>query len=148
MQAIILAAGMGTRLGPKTKEIAKIFVDETENVVITGRKLRLIRRALRDKRFRGSDINRTLSFWDGVIKAEDKFLYGFIKYANFHIHTMHAFEPALYRNEFIEMTKEVSEDHPFYDYLKQICKGLEEFTTISSEFIPQNSLIREFIGQD
>ncbi len=122
------------------------FLNDSGEVLITGRKLRLMRRSLRDKRFRNSDIIRTLSFWSGVIKAEDKFLYGFIKYADFHIHTMHPFEPALYRDEFTDMAKNVNEDHPFYEYVRLICKGLEGFYPIGAELIPDDSLIREFIG--
>ncbi len=122
------------------------FVNDKGEVVLTGRKLRLIRRSLRDKRFRNSDIIRTLSFWGGVVAAEDKFLYGFIKYADYHIHTMHGFEPALYRDEFIDMAKDIDKNNPFYEYIRLICKGLENFVLVDKSLIPINSLIREFIG--
>ncbi len=122
------------------------FENEKGEVVLTGRKLRLVRRSLRDRRFRNSDILRTLSFWGGVVEAEDRFLYGFIRYADFHIHTMHAFEPALYRDEFIEMVKALGKAHPFYEYVSLICLGLSVFTNLSPTLIPENSLIREFIG--
>lgn len=120
--------------------------NDRDEVILTGRKLRLVRRSLRDRRFRNSDILRTLSFWGGVVEAEDKFLYGFIRFADFHIHTMHAFEPALYRDEFIAMIKELDKTHPFYEYVSLIAEGLKEFTHIDESLIPENSLIREFIG--
>ncbi len=122
------------------------FVNDDGEILITGRKLRLVRRSLRDKRFRNSNILRTLSFWSGVVEAEDKFLYGFIKYADFHIHTMHAFEPSLYRDEFLDMVNTVDKNHPFYEYIRLICKGLENFVSVGPDLVPQGSLIREFIG--
>ena len=120
--------------------------NERDEVILTGRKLRLVRRSLRDRRFRNSDILRTLSFWGKIIKTKNKFLYGFIRFADFHIHTMHAFEPALYRDEFIAMIKELDKTHPFYKYVSLIAEGLKEFTHIDESLIPENSLIREFIG--
>lgn len=122
------------------------FENEKGEVVLTGRKLRLIRRSLRDRRFRNADILRTLSFWSGVVAAEDKYLYGFVRYADFHIHTMHAFEPALYCDEFIDMIKDLDKAHPFYEYVRLIAEGLEGFISIDRSLVPENSLIREFIG--
>ena len=124
------------------------FEDDNGERLLTGRKLRLVRRSLRDRRFRNSDILRTLEFWRGVVEAENKFLYNFVELADFHIPTMHSFEPAIYREEFIQMVKDIKEDHPFYHYVEQICRGLEKFQPFEAGLVPENSLIREFIGAD
>ena len=49
-------------------------------------------------------------------------------------------------DEFIEMVKALDKAHPFYEYVSLICDGLSAFTNLSPTLIPENSLIREFIG--
>ena len=49
-------------------------------------------------------------------------------------------------HEFIEMVKALDKAHPFYEYVSLICDGLSAFTNLSPTLIPENSLIREFIG--
>ncbi len=123
------------------------FLNDCGEVLLTGRKLRFMRRSLRDKRFRNSDIVKTLRFWGGVVAAEDKYLTEFIQYADIHIHTMHAFEPSIYRDEFIDMAKSLDENTPFYEYVSLIAKGLEDFRSCSQSLVSSGSLIREFIGE-
>lgn len=126
--------------------VTKPIVDDKGKTVLTGRKLRLIRRTIRDFRFRNKTINETLGLWSGVVEAENKHIRSFKKYADFCVTTLHSFEPALYKKRFLEMIKTVTDDTPNSDYARMAAKGLEKFTEIDENLIPETSLIKEFIG--
>lgn len=122
------------------------ILDENGQTVMTGRKIRLMRRTIRDSIFRGKSINETLALWTGVVEAENKAIRSFKKYASFCVTTLHPYEPALYKDEFLKLLKTVTQDTPNSDYAKQVAKGLEKFESIDRNLVPESSLIREFIG--
>ncbi|MBQ4104723.1 MAG: hypothetical protein IJC90_09720 [Clostridia bacterium] len=126
--------------------VTRPIVDENGKTILTGRKLRLIRRTIRDFKFRNKTINETLGLWSGVVEAENKHIRSFKKYADFCVTTLHSFEPALYKKRFLEMIKTVTDDTPNSDYARMAAKGLEKFTEIDENLIPETSLIKEFIG--
>ena len=126
--------------------VTRPIVDENGKTILTGRKLRLIRRTIRDFKFRNKTINETLGLWSGVVEAENKHIRSFKKYADFCVTTLHSFEPALYKKRFLEMIKTVTDDIPNSDYARMAAKGLEKFTEIDENLIPEISLIKEFIG--
>ena len=141
-----------TRHLPK-ENLFKIYVsvttpilDDQNKTVLTGRKIRLMRRTIRDFKFRNKTINETLTLWTGVVEAENKHIRSFKKYADFCVSTLHTFEPALYKKTFLEMIKDVTDDTPNCSYAKAAAKGLENFTEIDENLIPETSLIREFVG--
>ena len=122
------------------------ILDEDGRTVLTGRKIRLMRRIIRDSKFRDKTINETLSLWTGVVAAENKHIRSFTKYADFCVTTLHPFEPALYKRSFTQMIKEVTDDTQNCDYARMAARGLESFTEIDENLISETSLIREFIG--
>lgn len=135
------------------KNIFKLYIsvnssvfDENGETLLTSRQIRLMRRSLRDEVNRGADINHTLSLWSGVIEGEEKYLYCFKPTADAQLVTLHAFEPGLYKEKFLSMKKELREDTPLSDYFLKTAKALEGFDAVPAELIPENSLIREFIG--
>ncbi len=126
--------------------VTKPIVDDEGKTVLTGRKIRLMRRAIRDFKFRNKTINETLSLWSGVVEAENKHIRCFKKYADFCVATLHTYEPALYKKRFLEMIKEVNDDIPNCNYARMAAKGLKDFAEIDENLIPETSLIKEFIG--
>ncbi len=122
------------------------IVDQDGKTVMTGRKIRLMRRVIRDSIFRGKSIRETLGLWTGVVEAENKATRNFKKYASFCVTTLHPYEPALYKKRFLEMMKEVTDDLPNSAYARQVADGLEKFENLDENLVPKTSLIREFIG--
>ena len=156
---IIIAEGLHalnpviTDLVPR-KNIFKAYIsvncsieDNFGEQLLSSRQIRLARRALRDRVERGTDINKTLSFWNGVVEGERKYLYCFKSTADALIKTLHVYEPCIYRDEFLKLKEEVRENTVCYDYFMRTAAALEKFTAFDSNLIPENSLIREFIGK-
>ena len=84
------------------------IVNEDGSRLLSSRQIRLARRVLRDRTFRGTPVNETLSLWQGVVEGEEKYLYCFKETADVQIKTLHIYEPCLYRNEILSIKDEIS----------------------------------------
>ncbi len=114
--------------------------------LLSSRQIRLVRRCLRDRIFRGCSVKETLSMWNGVVEGERKYLYCFKDTADVLIKTLHIYEPCLYRDEFLKVKEEVTSDCACYEYFMRTAAALEKFDSMEAVYVPSNSLIREFIG--
>ncbi len=155
---IIIAEGLHalnpviTDLVPK-ENIFKIYIsvncsieDNFGEQLLSSRQIRLVRRALRDRIFRGTDLLTTLSMWNGVVEGERKHLYCYKNTADVKIKTLHIYEPCVYRNDFLKLKEEISEGCVCYDYFMRTASAIEKFASIDKSLVPEKSLIREFIG--
>lgn len=122
------------------------IVNEDGSRLLSSRQIRLARRVLRDRTFRGTPVNETLSLWQGVVEGEEKYLYCFKETADVQIKTLHIYEPCLYRNEILSLKDEISEDAPLKDYFLKTAAALERFVPIDISLVPPDSLITEFVG--
>ena len=136
------------------KNIFKIYISvntpvEFENgeQLLSSRQIRLIRRILRDDRFRGASPDDTLKLWNNVIDGESKYLYCFKGTADVRLITLHPYELCVYRERFCKMRHDVNRNTPCYDYFIRTVNALERFVNIDSSLVPQDALIREFIGK-
>ncbi len=141
-----------TSLVPR-KSIFKIYISVNHSVenadgiqLFSSRQVRLIRRILRDERFRGNSVKETLFAWDAVTKGDSKYLYPFTDTADAKLSTLHPFELCVYRERFCALRNQVDRNTPWYEYFNKTVNALELFENIDENFVPENSLIREFIG--
>lgn len=122
-------------------------VDDQNGVqLLSSRQIRLVRRVLRDDKFRGATATETLHLWNNVIDGERKYLYCFKDTADVQLVTFHPYELGVYRERFGKMRSTVNKNAPCYDYFIKTANALERFVAIDSSSVPQNALIREFIG--
>ena len=142
-----------TELVPR-KNIFKAYIsvnrsvfDDNGDVLLTSRQIRLMRRVLRDRIFRGSSVNETLALWKGVVEGEKKYLYCFKDTADVLIKTLHIYEPCLYRNDFCALCDETQNITDCRDYFLKTAEAVRKFVPLDEALIPHNSLIREFIGE-
>ena len=142
-----------TDLVPR-KNILNIYIsvnrsvdDENGVQMLSSRQIRLVRRVLRDDRFRGATATETLHLWNNVIDGEQKYLYCFKNTADIHLVTFHPYELGVYREKFCKMRSTVNKNTPCYDYFIKTANAMERFEAIDSKLVPQDALIREFIGE-
>lgn len=135
------------------KNIFKAYISVNRGIekedgskLLSSKQIRLARRVLRDRTFRGTPVNETLSLWQGVVEGEEKYLYCFKDTADVQIKTLHLYEPCLYRNELLKLTQEVKDETPFKGYFLKTAKALERFVPIDISLLPPDSLITEFLG--
>lgn len=128
--------------------IFKIFVSVSTNInyrgrrIISGRKIRFLRRISRDYIYRGSSADRTLNLWFDVLKGEDLYLYPYKNTADLKLDTFHKFEPGVLKGFALNVLKNRTVKN---DFTENIYSALEKIKDIPPEAVPFDSLIMEFI---
>ena len=108
--------------------------------------LRLIRRMVRDYLFRGSDVSRTLGMWDSVRRGEFKWIYDNQEGVDFVYNSVLNYEFCVMKKYAIPLLQKVDKNSSYYNLSKTLIKYLKYFVDIQDDDIPENSLLREFIG--
>lgn len=119
---------------------------ENGNLVFKGTWTRLIRRIVRDERFRGTKIDFTLRIWDDIRTGEKKFISPFKERADIIINSTHEYEINLLKKHILPLFDEIPEGIARYEEICEIPRALERFVDIDDELVPKDSLLREFIG--
>ena len=119
-----------------------------EHNYISHDDLRLIRRLVRDFRTRGYNIEKTIKSNKKVKEGEIKYITPYISKADMIINTSLPYEVGVLKVFAAPLLYSVSCDSAYYSEARRLLSFLKQFFTISSEFVPQDSILREFIGGD
>lgn len=114
--------------------------------LLTRRDLRLTRRLIRDVRFRNSSMENTMDMWRQVVRGEDLYLFPFADTADATFDTTHAYESAMLGAELLPLLRAVPTDSRYYEPICRLADALSQFSPLSVELLPRDSLLREFIG--
>ncbi len=109
-------------------------------------KIRLMRRLIRDKLYRGRSITETMDFFRSVERGENLYIMPYKHRASFDIDTFIEYEPMVYRNILLQDLEKAAESYENYAHYADIEKFLRALEPVSPDIVPDNSLIREFIG--
>ncbi len=120
--------------------------DGQGNVWLTKRDLRLVRRTVRDYKFRSSSVENTFDMWDDVLDGEHKYLAPFKYCADMLIDSIHNYEPCVFKEEVTRLLSSVSPNSVWYSKAQRLCRLLAHFQPIPVSLVPENSLLREFLG--
>lgn len=107
---------------------------------------RLIRRIVRDYKFRGYDALSTLRTWYSVNRGEEKYIYPYQEEADYMFNSSLIYELAVQKKYAIPLLKEIDRTHKEYGEAQRLIEFLEYFDDIPDDDIPNTSLLREFIG--
>lgn len=109
--------------------------------------LRLIRRIVRDMKFRNYPAANTIDMWQSVRSGEFKWIYPNQEGANFVFNSALPYELCVLKKQALPALREIKDTDPQYLVANRLIKYLKYFKTIDDEsIIPCNSLIREFVG--
>jgi uridine kinase len=107
---------------------------------------RLIRRMVRDYQFRGASIEETLNMWQKVRRGEEKNIFPFQEHADIMLNTALIYELAVLKPYILPLLEEFDKDNPYYIEVNRLKKFMKYFVPLESDEIPNNSILREFIG--
>lgn len=124
--------------------LTTINIDNHNRVATTD--ARLLRRLVRDARTRGSDAHRTLNMWASVRRGEQENIFPFQEQADVMFNSVQIYELALLKQFAEPLLFSVTKDDPAYFEAKRLLKFLDYFLSVPSEFLPNNSICREFVG--
>jgi uridine kinase len=107
---------------------------------------RLLRRIIRDHRFRGYSAKDTISRWPSVRKGEDKWIFPYQETADVMFNSALLYELAVLRQYAEPILREVKEFDKENAEAYRLMRFLKYFSTIPAEELPGTSLLREFLG--
>ena len=107
---------------------------------------RLLRRIVRDYKYRGCSARDTISRWPSVRAGEEKWIFPFQEEADVMINTAMLFEFGVLREQALPLLEEVPETAPEYTEAIRLRKFLSYLNPISIQALPPTSLLREFLG--
>lgn len=107
---------------------------------------RLLRRIIRDNRTRGYDVTKTLASWPLVRKGEEKYIFPFQDEADFTFNSALIYELGVLKTYVEPLLYSVDQNSEYYEEAKRLINFLRVFLPIPSEAVPQDSILREFIG--
>lgn len=124
--------------------LTQLNVDEHNRIPTTDG--RLIRRMVRDARTRGSDAKTTIGMWYSVRRGEEKNIFPYQEEADAMFNSALIYELSVLKQYAEPLLFSIKPEDEEYPEAKRLLKFLDYFLGISSEGVPNNSIIREFIG--
>lgn len=107
---------------------------------------RLLRRIVRDYRYRGYSAEQTISRWDSVRRGEDKWIFPYQENADVMFNSAMIYELAAIRRHAEPILQRVPRTVPEYSEAYRLLKFLGYFDYITDRELPPTSLLREFLG--
>ena len=124
--------------------LTQINVDEHNRIATSDG--RLIRRIVRDMRTRGTKAQSTIAMWPSVRRGENENIFPYQEEADVMFNSALIYELAVLKQYAEPALFGMDRDCPEYIEAKKILKFLDYFIGVSSEEVPKNSILREFVG--
>jgi uridine kinase len=122
----------------------QLNLDNHNPISITN--VRLIRRIVRDHKFRNASALRTLSMWDSVRQGEFRWIYPNQEHADYVYNSGLQYELNVLKKYALPTLRDIPNDSPYYITANRLIKFMKYFVDIEDHHVPNNSLLREFIG--
>ncbi len=107
---------------------------------------RLVRRIVRDNQFRGYDAKHTIGTWYMVNRGEEKNIFPYQEEADSIFNTSLIYELGALKRIAVPLLEEIRKEEPEYAEAQRLINMLKYFKTIPAEYVPTNSLLKEFLG--
>ena len=124
--------------------LTQLNIDEHNRIPTTDG--RLIRRMVRDARTRGASAQDTIRMWPSVRRGEKENIFPYQEDADVMFNSALVYELSVLKQYAEPILFSVPRDSEEYVEAKRLLKFLDYFLGVSSEDIPRNSIVREFIG--
>ena len=123
------------------------YADSRDARCLATRDIRLARRLVRDCLFRGHGAAFTLGLWGHVCAGEDRYIKPYKPRANLLLDTTHTYEVCLWRTVLDAMPADPALTATQARQLAALREKFAAFPALGTELVPQNSMLREFIGK-
>lgn len=124
--------------------LTQINIDEHNRIPTTDG--RLIRRIVRDNRTRGTKAKDTIAMWPSVRRGEDENIFPYQGEADVMFNSALLYEMAVLKQYVEPVLFGIDKNCKEYTEAKRLLKFLDYFVGVSSDEIPKNSILREFVG--
>lgn len=125
--------------------LTQLNIDEHNRIPSTDG--RLIRRMVRDNRTRNITAKGTLDMWDSVRRGEEQYIFPYQEEADVMFNSALVYELAALKQFAEPILFQIEPGDPCYAEAKRLLKFLDYFLGMTTEDIPKNSILREFVGK-
>lgn len=124
--------------------LTQINIDDHSPIAATD--IRLLRRIVRDARTRNSPSEETLAMWSSVRRGEFRWIYPFQEQSDFVFNTELTYELGVMKKYALPVLEAIDKNSEYFIPANRLIKFLKYFKDINEELVPNNSILREFIG--
>ena len=124
--------------------LTEVNVDDHNRISTTDN--RLLRRIIRDNRTRGHSVEDTLAAWQSVRNGEELYVFPFQDDSDVTINSAATYELGVLKTYVEPLLYSVETTSPYYEEAKRLIDFLKLFLPIPSDAIPEDAVLREFIG--
>jgi uridine kinase len=124
--------------------LTSLNIDEHNRIPTTD--LRLLRRMVRDFRTRGASGRKTINMWPSVRRGEEENIFPFQEDVDAMFNSALIYELAVLKQYAEPILFGIDRECEEYVEAKRLLKFLDYFLGVNSEVVPQNSILKEFIG--
>lgn len=107
---------------------------------------RLLRRIIRDYKYRSHSAEATINRWPSVRAGEEKWIFPYQEYADAMFNSALIFELAVLKDHVEPVLRRVPNNNPAYSEAHRLLRFLSHFVSVQDEELPPTSLLREFLG--
>lgn len=146
--------GLNDRIGEGIEEKFRIFISALTQLNIDDHNriptsdTRLLRRIVRDAAFRGLDVRKNIAMWPSVQRGESTYIFPYQERADALFNSALVYEISILKQYAEPLLFSIDKSMPEYTEARRLVKFLDSFLGVSSEGVPQNSILREFIGNN
>ena len=108
--------------------------------------IRFARRLLRDSRTRGRTAEESCQMLSSISRGENLYIMPYKHLADYELDTFMSYELSVYRPYLLDTVRTLAESAPAETGIPMLLRFLEEIEPMETEWIPEQSLVREFIG--
>ncbi|MBB6478919.1 nucleoside kinase [Spirochaeta isovalerica] len=124
--------------------LTQLNIDDHNRIATTDN--RIIRRMVRDHHFRNYDALNTFRIWPSVRRGEEKNIFPYQESADSAFNSALDYEISVLKVYAEPLLQSVKPDNPEYSDAARLLDFLSSFTPIPSHMVPEDSILREFIG--
>lgn len=124
--------------------LTQLNIDDHNRVSTTD--TRMMRRIVRDTRYRGYTVQGVLTQWGRVRSGEEQNIYPFQEEADEMFNSALIYESAVLKKYCVPLLKNIDRYDPFYPEVKRLLDYFSFFYDLNDRDVPSNSILREFIG--
>ncbi len=140
-----------TKLIPKYQKF-KIYISPLSQIniddhnPINATEIRLLRRVVRDSKYRKTNPSDTFAMWPSVRRGEFKWIYPYQDDADYIFNSELTYELGVMKKYALEALSAIKSSDEYYVEANRLVKFLKYIRDIDERYVPCNSLLREFIG--
>ena len=125
--------------------LTQLCIDDHNRIFTSD--TRMLRRLVRDMRYRGYSAADTIMRWPSVRRGENRNIFPFQENADVMFNSGLIYEHAVIKPYAERYLMEVDEDHPAFTSAYRLLRFLRLIVPVFADVVPHNSILREFIGE-